>query len=303
MAAIPSIIQDFQVDSTLAISPITFYTLGLALGPIISAAVSEVYGRRIVYCVSLPLAIAFNVVAGSTSTFRTLAVARFLASVAGSPMVTITIGTLNDLWDIVNDKTGTFLAGLFAASIIWAPELGPLIGASLVKDTENWRWTFWITVIMLGFSCVVLLCPETFGPEILRRREKKLERSVAPRGSFIQVLKVVSGRPLHMLFTEPIIFPTCCITALALDIMFFFYIAFPLVFQKVYSFDDYQVGLSFLPLFVGSLLALAVLGAVDKWTYQAAKSKAESREEKVVPEERLYSVMIGGILLPISLFW
>lgn len=269
----------------------------------VSASVSEIYGRRPVYIVSLTGAIVFTAIAGSASTFRTLAVARFLASSLGAPMVTIVIGTINDIWDVANDKTGSLFLGLFAAIMIWGTEIGPTIGESMIQDTNDWRWTFWLLVILLGVSCAVWFCPETYGPAILRRKANRMGLPIPPRGTILEVVKIALGRPLHMLIVEPIIFPTSLISAVALSIVFFFYVAFPLIFQRIYAFSPYQTALSFLSLFVGSILGLIIMMILEKRMYQAAKAKAESKDLIVEPEERLYPVMLGGVLLPISLFW
>jgi MFS family permease len=293
----------FNVNTTLAIVPITLFATGLAFGPIVSAAVSEIYGRRPVYVASLTGAVIFTAIAASASTFHTLVVARFFASFFGAPMITIVVGTLNDVWDVVNDKTGTMFLGLFAATMIWGTEIGPTIGQSIIEDTRDWRWTFWLTAILLGTSCIVWFCPETFGPQLMRRKAKKLGSPIPNRGNAMDIIKTSLGRPLHMLVVEPIIFPTALISSIALCVVFFFYVAFPIIFESVYSFTPYQVGLSFLSLFIGSVFGLIILSQLDKRKYQVAKAKAESLGQVVQPEERLYPVMVGGILLPVSLFW
>jgi hypothetical protein len=70
----------------------------------------------------------------------------------------------------------------------------------------------------------------------------------------------------------------------------------------VYHFSPYEVGLTFVPLFVGSLLAILFLGAFDKLTYQKARVAAIRSGTEVKPEKRLYPAMLSAIILPISLF-
>jgi MFS family permease len=109
VASIPSVVETFHVGTTLAISPVSFYALGLCVGPIIASSVSELFGRRIIFLVSLPLFLAFLVVSGSAHNFATLAVSRFLTSLAGSPSITTTIGVLNDVWDMETEKNRHYL--------------------------------------------------------------------------------------------------------------------------------------------------------------------------------------------------
>lgn len=293
----------FDVSTTLALLPITVYNIGLALGPLIASSVSEIYGRRPVYLVSLLGAMVFTALAGSASTFRTLTVARLLASLFGAPMTSVVSGTLNDVWGRERDSIATTFMALFAGMMIWGSEIGPAVGAAIMRDRNDWRWTFWVTLLMLGASSLVWLCPETYAPAILRRRAKKQGLPVPPRGHIALVLKVACGRPLHMLAVEPIIFPTALISSISISMVFFFYVAFPLVFEELYAFSPCHVGLSFLSLFVGSMLGLVIMSVLDKRAYQVAKAKAESEGRSVQPEERLYPAMLGGILLPVTLFW
>ncbi|KAJ5900220.1 MFS general substrate transporter [Penicillium subrubescens] len=303
VAAVPLVNAEFQVGSTLGMLPITLYTLGLALGPIISSSTSEVYGRRPVYVLSLLGAMAFNAVGGSASNFRTLAVARLLAGITGGPMIPVVAGTLNDLWDTPSEQIGTRLMGLFACSIAWGSEIGPVMGQPIIEVSGNWRWTFWLSIILLGVSCVVWLNPETFGPELLRQKCRRLGKPPPPRGSLKDNLKIALGRPLHMMIVEPVIVPTSFISAISLSIVFFFYVAYPFIFESIYSFTPHQVALSFLSLLIGSALGLVIMIFINKRLHKKAEMLARTRRLTMKPEEHLYHTMLGGILLPLSLFW
>jgi MFS family permease len=303
VAGIPEIENTFHIGSTLAISGVTFYGLGLMLGPIISTAASELYGRRIIFLISLPLTLAFTVVAGAANHFRIILVMRFLASMAGSPCITVTAGVLNDIWDVREDKVGSLLVAIFAMSVIWAAELGPLVGAAIVHNL-NWRWTFWITVILLGFSIIMVFPnPETFKVEILRRRARKTQRYVPQRGNLKDLIFVAVGRPLHMLVIEPLIWPTSLISAINQAIVFCFFVAYPLIFQREYNFTLYQTGFTFVPLFIGSVLAVPIAAFFDKIKYQREKALAKQENRPIAPETRLYPAMVGSVMMPIALFW
>jgi hypothetical protein len=106
-----------------------------------------------------------------------------------------------------------------------------------------------------------------------------------------------------MLFTEPIMFPTAMYGTFVQVVLFFLYVAYPYMLVSEYSFSDYQVGLAFLPLLVGSALALPILKVLDTMIFQRAKLRAEAEGLSITPEERLWCCIIGGIMLPISLFW
>lgn len=52
------------------------------------------------------------------------------------------------------------------------------------------------------------------------------------------------------------------------------YVGCKLLFERVYSFDQYKVGMAFGPLVVGSLLASRIVAAFDKFTYEKARAEA-----------------------------
>jgi MFS family permease len=270
-----------NVSETLAISPISFWALGLSLGPMISASFSEFLGRQILFRLSLPLCLAFTIIGGSATTFRTIAVARFMAGVAGSPCVTVTAGLLNDVWNTEKERSGTLLVALFASGMVWATELGPPIGAIIVRD-RDWRWTFWLITILLGVSILAIFpAPETFKPTILKRRAKKLGLPPASRRNIVSLVATACGRPWHMLLVEPIVWPTSLVLGILQAVVYVLYVAYFYIFQHIYSFINYQAGLTFLPLFIGSLIGFAIVGYFDKTKYQVKKVKPKWREDRL----------------------
>jgi MFS family permease len=119
--AVFDVMSHFHVSRTAAIVPLTVYTLGLSLGPIFSAPLSEKHGRRIVYMLSSPIFMLFTLGAGFSKSFASLVICRFFAGVAGSPALAIGAGTSADLFTPQNRAvvTSLFLAAPFAG-----PSLG-----------------------------------------------------------------------------------------------------------------------------------------------------------------------------------
>jgi hypothetical protein len=113
------------------------------------------------------------------------------------------------------------------------------------------------------------------------------------------------GRPVHMIFTEPIVAAFGIYVAFNFAILYGFFAAFPAVFERIYGFNTGQSGLVFLAIAVGNIIAYLLFILIDRLTFRpmilAAKPKANGN--LAPPEVRLYAAMIGAILLPISLFW
>ncbi|KAJ5756906.1 MFS general substrate transporter [Penicillium nucicola] len=288
IASIPGIMREFHVGETLAISPITFYAIGFIIGPMCTSALSEEFGRQYIYKLSLFLHLIFTIVGGSAPNFRTLAVARGICGIVGSPCVTVFSGLLNDLWRMPEDKLGGVLFAIYGIMGAVATEVGPIAGEAIVTD-RDWRWTFWLTAMLVGVCFLAMVSiPETYRPEV-RRKMLKL-----PRRNLWHCLAPAIARPIQMLLMEPIIFPTAAIVTMGQVVVFVFYASYPLVLARVYQFTSYETGLAFIPLVIGSLLALPIISIVMKRRDKLSDPK---------PEDSLPAASIAGILLPISLFW
>ncbi|KAL3485876.1 major facilitator superfamily domain-containing protein [Aspergillus germanicus] len=303
VASIPGVIQRFEVSTTVGISPISIYCLGQTIGPPITTSFSEFFGRKWIMRLSIPLALIFTVVGGAAKNFETLAVCRFLSSLAISPAGTVCVGIVNDLWDVALSKTGTFLALIVALMNLLPAAIGPSTGAALVATTGDWRWTFWLNAIVLGF--IVLLTfpvPETYQPYRVKAHNKR-NGTTAPSVDYKKTLREAFTRPVHMLFTEPIVFPTSLAAAILQAILFCWYIAYPVIFERVYQFTEKEQGLAFLPILLGNVLGIVVIGICDKAKYQKARVAAMETGAKVESELRLYAACVGAIGTPISIFW
>lgn len=99
-----------------------------------------------------------------------------------------------------------------------APQFAPSISGFV--STVSWRWTFWVALIIAGFSLSLLIfAPETYGPTILRRRARRIRketgnsRIIAPaeleKKGARQMITVILMRPLRMLISESIVLFTC----------------------------------------------------------------------------------------------
>ena len=288
--------SQFHVSETLAISPISLYAVGFIFGPMLGSSLSEVFGRQYVYKASMILCLSFTIVAGAATHFRILAVARAFAGFFGSPAVTILAALRFDLY-APGDKMGELWKILNGIGLIWATELGPFAGGAIVQAL-GWRWSFYLTAILLASSLLIMLStPETFLPELMRKHSK------TPRQSLGQSLKTSFWRPLHMLLVEPIMLPTSLYLAWCQVILFVFYVAYPFVLIEVYAFSLSQLGLAFLPLFVGTTIALPILSIIDKRLYQVKARQARENGEAPMPELRLFPSKLGAIMIPIALFW
>jgi len=145
---VADLMQDFhQTDSTLGSFTVSIYLLGLGLGPLFIAPMSELYGRLPVYHICNSFFIIFFVACAVSTDVGMFLAFRFITGVAGSCPVALGGGTIADV--IPQEKRGGAMA-LFALGPLIGPIIGPVIGG-FVAQYIGWRWTFRILAIVVSF--------------------------------------------------------------------------------------------------------------------------------------------------------
>jgi hypothetical protein len=152
---------------------------------------------------------------------------------------------------------------------------------------------------------------ETHKKTILKKRAKRLNldppHQQGPTGvaALKMMLVITVFRPIHMLFTEPIVGFFSLYIAFNFSVLFAFFDAFPIVFQGVYGFDRGHGGLIWLAVLLGVFLGVVSFIVLDRYFYRPhyLASVKEGRGGVVAPEHRLYPAMVGSLGLPIGLFW
>lgn len=133
--------KDFhQDDAIIGSLTISIFLLGFTLGPLIMAPLSELYGRLIVYHVSIATFIAFILGCGWSENITAFLILRFIAGCAASSPSTIGGGTVADVIPV--QERGAAIA-VTALGPILAPVIGPVAGGFIAQKL-SWRWTFWI---------------------------------------------------------------------------------------------------------------------------------------------------------------
>ncbi|KAL6232817.1 hypothetical protein BDW75DRAFT_232463 [Aspergillus navahoensis] len=300
-AALEIMAEEYNVSRTVSMLTLTLYTLGLAFGPLFIAPLSEIIGRRWVYIITSSLLLAFSAGAGAANSFPTLLICRTLAGFLGSAGVAIGAGTLADIWSL--EKEGGVASLLFILGPFLGPAMGPLAGAYVLKDHhDNWRWTQWVMAILAApvFLGTVLM-RETLKARILQDQTHPDDVYLQKKSQKVaRLITIGLGRPVKMLFTEIIVLSLTIYTAFAYAMIFSYFASSSYVLQFYYGFNWEQIGLSFISVIVGYLLAAFMFGIIDKTLYARAREAGGGTAD---PEHRLYSAMAGGVLLSIGLFW
>lgn len=302
------IIREFNCSQEIYTLGITFFVLGFGVGPLLWAPLSELFGRQILYAGTYGMLTVFNAGAAGSNNVATLIVLRFLAGAFGSSPLTNAGGVIADMFPA---KERGLAMSLFAAAPFMGPVLGPIVGG-FVGETVGWRWVEGVMAIFTGVLWIIgmILIPETYPPVLQRRRAAKLSKMTGKvyksRGdvdqgptTFAHVFKASLMRPWVLLFREPIVLLLSIYMAIVYGTLYMLFAAYPIVYQQVRGWSAGIGGLAFLGVAVGMMLAV-VYSAWDNTRY----AKVSDAHKGFAPAEaRLPSCMVGGIAVPIGLFW
>lgn len=270
------------------------------------APASEIWGRRPVYTVTLAVAVIFTIPGAVAKNIGTLLVTRFIAGVAFSAPMTLVGGTLADMWR--SEERGVPMA-VFSAAPFCGPGVGPLVGGYL-GAAGGWRWLYWIQLILSGIIWILIsfTVPETYAPKILANRAKKMRKETGDdkyvteqdldMRPFSQRLQLFLLRPFQLLFRELIVFLISLYMSVLYGLLYMFFVAYPIVYQKGKGWGAGPTGLMFTPLICGVFLSAACAPLVNKH-YLKLSEKYNGRPPA---EVRLIPMMCSCWFIPIGVF-
>lgn len=169
------------------------------------------------------------------------------------------------------------------------------------------RWIFYISAIGAEIFALVLAGIRESRPSLLLAR--KVVQFQSDTGKHFPVanpdhipnwktfVRVALLRPLHLLFTEPIVFIVSTMSAVAFGIVYLFIEALPHVYSSL-GLAGTQATLPLLALGLG-LMCGALTRCYDDYVLRA-RSRA-SRQPK--PEDKLTGFVVGAPALAIGLWW
>lgn len=159
--------------------------------------------------------------------------------------------------------------------------------------------------------------PETFHPILLSRKAASLRKSknnpqYYSASELARAQKTLSKAiltslyvPFELLLLDPMVMALSTYTSLIQGILYLFFGAFPLVFGENHGFNLWQVGLAFLGIAIGNVIACFFNPVWHRhWMGLVARMKAtHGSDYKPEPELRLPPAIVGSIMVTLSLFW
>jgi len=308
--SIPGVMERFGVEIGAASLGLSMYVLAYGIGPLLFSPLSEIpiIGRNPPYIISYAIFVVLLVPTALVDNFAGLIVLRFLQGFFGSPCLATGGATLQDIYSLIKLP---YVLSLWAFAATCGPALGPIISGFSVA-AENWRWSLWEMLWMNGpiFLSLFFFLPETSSANILLRRAQRLRKltgddnlksqseidqaNLTPRDVAVEAL----WRPFQLMLLDPSIAFTAVYTAIVYGIFYSFFEAFPLVYNEMYGFNLGELGLTFLSVTVGVIIAITWY-----WWYIYTIVEPSIRQHGLgSPERRLIPALFVTFLVPVGLF-
>ena len=145
---------------------------------------------------------------------QTILICRFWGGFFGACPLSVVAAVFSDMFD---NKTRGLAITVFSMTVFSGPLIAPFIGGFITESYLGWRWTEYLSGIM-GIACFILdliWLEETYPPVVLIEKAAELRRRTKNWGihakqeeielDFKELVTKNFGRPMRLLFTEPII--------------------------------------------------------------------------------------------------
>ncbi|CZR56685.1 probable MFS multidrug transporter [Phialocephala subalpina] len=304
--AITQISTQYHVGNEVGLLGLSFLLLGFGLGPLLWAPLSEVYGRKPAVLAPYFIAGCFSFGTATAKDIQTVLITRFFAGLFGSAPVTNTGGVLGDIWS--PGQRGTAIVG-YAFAVVGGPTLGPIAGGAIVSSYLRWRWTEYITAIMMMFFLLldVLILDESYPPVLLVTKARRLRHETgnwalhARHEEWDVSVKELANKflktPFRLLAT-PICFLVALYASFVYGILYLCLAAIPIQFAEERGWGPVTSELPFLALLLGTITG----GFANIFNNKFYLRKFEKNGNKAVPEARLPPMMFGSVFFAAGLF-
>ncbi|SCV38501.1 related to FLR1-Putative H+ antiporter regulated by yAP-1 and involved in multidrug resistance [Fusarium fujikuroi] len=295
--SVEGVMEKFGVSNLEATLGLAMYVLGYGIGPLLFSPLGEIprIGRNPVYIITFGIFVVISIPTALVDSFAGLVVLRFLQGFFGSPCLASGGASLGDMYSMIHMPLA-MIAWVGAMSC--GPSLGPLISAYAVT-AKGWRWSLyesiWVSAPVL--IALFIFMPETSAPNILLRRAERLRRltgslKLQSQSEIDQAHLTVSGiavealiKPLEITVKDPAVLFVQIYSAILYAIYYSYFEVFPLVFPVYYGMTLGEVGLVFICIAVGCILAIILYGLYLYYVLipRMNKSGIAQQEEVLTP--------------------
>ncbi|KAL9618283.1 MAG: hypothetical protein Q9160_006994 [Pyrenula sp. 1 TL-2023] len=298
--ALTSLAAEFNVSMSLIQLSITTYQIFQGIAPSFIADYSDNYGRKPAYAICIVIFLAANIGLALQNSYAALMVLRCLQSTGSAATVALGAGTVADM--VTRAERGKSIS-YASLGVTLGPALGPIIGG-LLTEYLGWRANFWF----LAIFCVALIplyfifVPETArsvvgNGSILPSRlfmtpsqylERKRNRASQPEAHRVtRELKRKRPNPFAVLkiLGEKEGGVTLGFGALIFGGYFMVLTTLPAQLTERFDYNPVQIGLCYLPIFVGSICSRSTAGWLLDWNFRRHATRVDVKIAKNVQQD------------------
>ena len=314
--ALNAISADLQVSNELINLTMTTYMIFQGLAPTLLGDLADSAGRRPVYIICFIIYIAACIGIALQRSYAALIIVRCIQSSGSSATIALAYGVVADI--ATSSERGTYMS-LVSIGAMAGPAIGPILGG-ILSQFLGWRSIFWFLTIAAGVYLVVaaIAFPETARNVVgdgsipppkwnmslinwweSRKRQptSQLERTASQQMA-LQVGKEKKTKRRSFRLPNPfkaisIIFEKD--SGILLLYNSWIYTAFycvisslPFLFGQIYHFNDFQIGLSFIPFGVGCICASLCNGRMLDSNYRRVAKQCGIKVDKKRGEDMRY---------------
>ncbi|QSZ32932.1 hypothetical protein DSL72_002515 [Monilinia vaccinii-corymbosi] len=285
--AINTIAKDLHVTSRQVNLTVTTYMILQAIAPAFIGGFSDTAGRRPAYIICFTIYISSNIALALQNNYVALLILRMVQSAGGSGTVALANAVVADI--VTSSERGIYI-GYSSIMASFAPAVGPIVGG-IISQYTSWKWIFGFLAIFSTafFIPLLLFMPETCRKIVgdgsipppnwnrcltnIRNERKSLKEGIHP--DYKKRDELATARNIR--FPNPLATLRIVSEREAALLLFnagFAYAGFyavisgmPSQLQDIYGYDDLKVGLMYLPISGGCLVAALTQGKLIDWSY------------------------------------
>lgn len=280
----------------------SMFLLSAGLSSIFWNPISNIYGRRPVYIITVLIGLLMSVASGKATSYGPLLAFRCLNGFFGGVPAGLGNAVVADLF--FTHERGLYM-GIYTVMYITGGHIAPIIGG-YIEDAISWRWCFYIPAIITAvvWLVYVLTVPETLYPRVVteaqpRRRTWTQNMTLQGRANPTGQLRLIDFfRPFQMLKYPSVLLPSFYYAVAFAHGSILFIISSAQLFAADYGYKARQTGLLLgIPITVGSVLGELISGGLSDWISER-RSLARGKRK---PEDRLLAIIPSFFLTPLGI--